>query len=212
MGSVLITSRLGEDYRGDLEQVMSFNTEQNYVENAIRYCMQDFRVPEIFTENGFLRVRFELFSIAHTLFLIDRTAMEEDILAGTIVCVRDGRAARSVLHVAIAEDYINQGPVTSPRLVWDLLRHVIASASHISGIKNLELVYGNFLGKGRSKLVNIPVMRALNRNSQKQHTSSECPDASITCYVDQRCFDCPQQFISTTRERMMNRADSRSGH
>ena len=201
MGTILITSRLGEDYRGDLERVMFFNPKQQYAENAIRSCVEDYGIPEIVTENGYLRIRLESFSIAQTLFLIDRTDLE-DSLAGVIVYVRDGTDDLLILHVAIAEDYILRGPIITARLVWDLLRHVIESASRISGIKNIKLVYSNFLGKGKSKMTSIPVSRHLP-NIESQHQASECPDSSITCYEYQRCCDCPQKFISKTRSRLM---------
>ncbi len=188
---------------------MFFNPKQNYAENAIRNCVQHYGVPEIITDNGYLRIWFESFSIAQTLFLIDRTE-SEDILAGMIVYVRDGVEDMSVLHVAIAANYIQQGPVITARLVWDLLRHVIESASHISGVKNIKLVYGNFLGKGKSKLQSIPVIKQVHRKEPDKHTTGECPDTSITCYEYQRCFHCPQKFISKTRDRLINQVDSSS--
>ena len=203
MGTILITSRLGEDFREDLEQVMFFNPKQDYAENAIRNCVQHYGIPEIITENGFLRIWFESFSIAQTLFLVDRTE-SEDILAGMIVYIRD-RDDMSVLHVAIAENYLLKGPITTARLVWDLLRHVIESASHISGVKNVKLVYGNFLGKGESKLINIPVVRDIKIKQQLKYKAAACPDESITCYEYQRCFNCPQKFISKTRDQLTNK-------
>ena len=209
MGTILITSRLGEDYRGDLERVMFFNPKQQYAENAIRSCVEDYGIPEITTENGYLRIRLESFSIAQSLFLIDRTE-SEDILAGIIVYVRDGVEDMSVLHVAIAANYIQQGPVTTARLVWDLLRHVIESASRISGIKNIKLVYSSFLGKGKSNMASIPVSKHLPNRIESQHQPNECPDSSITCYEYQRCLDCPQKFISKTRGRLMTRVDTSS--
>ena len=209
MGTILITSRLGEDYRGDLERVMFFNPKQQYAENAIRSCVEDYGIPEIITENGYLRIRLESFSIAQTLFLIDRTDLE-DTLAGVIVYVRDGTDDLLILHVAIAEDYISRGPIITARLIWDLLRHVIESASRISGIKNIKLIYSNFLGKGKSKMASIPVSRHLPNRVESQLQPSECPDSSITCYEYQRCLDCPQKFISKTRGRLMARVNSSS--
>ena len=181
MGTILITSRLGEDYRGDLEQVMFFNPKQNYAEKAIRNCVQHYGVPEIITENGYLRIRLESFSTAQTLFLIDRTELE-DILAGTIVYVRDGIEDMSVLHVAIAESYIMKGPVTTARLAWDLLRHVIESASRISGVKNIKLLYCNFLGKGKSRPTSIPIRKHMIKSINNDLKPSDCPDSTITCY------------------------------
>ena len=210
MGTILITSRLGEDFREDLEQVMFFNPKQNYAENAIRNCVQHYGVPEIITENGYLRIRLELFSIAQTLFLIDRTE-SDDILAGMIVYVRDSMEDMSILHVAIAESYIRLGPIITARLILDLLSHVIESSSHISGIKNIKLVYGNFLGKGKSKLISIPVVRKARRNNLSKNKSGKYPNESITCYDYQRFFDCPQRVISKTRNHIITRATTNIG-
>jgi len=209
MGTILITSRLGEDYRGDLERVMFFNPKQQYAENAIRSCVEDYGIPEIITENGYLRIRLELFSIAQTLFLVERTELQ-DTLAGVIVYVRDGTEDLAILHVAIAEDYISRGPIITARLIWDLLRHVIESASRISGIKNIKLVYSNHLGKGKSKMTSIPVNRHQPNRIESQLHPSDCPDSSITCYEYQRCFDCPQKFISKTRGHLMARVKTSS--
>ena len=209
MGTILITSRLGEDYIGDLERVMFFNPKQQYAENAIRNCVENYGIPEIITENGYLRIRLKSFSIAQTLYLIDRTDLE-DTLAGAIVYVRDGTDDLSILHVAIAEEYILRGPVITARLIWDLLRHVIESASRISGIKNINLVYSNFLGKGKNKLTSIPINRHTAGRIDNQLQPSECPDSTITCFEYQRCFDCPQKSISKTRGRLMTRVDTSS--
>jgi len=210
MGTILITSRLGEDYRGDLERVMFFNPKQQYAENAIRSCVEDYGIPEIITENGYLRINLESFSRAQALFSIDRTE-SEDILAGIIVYVRDSVDDISILHVAIAESYIHLGPIITARLIWDLLSHVIESASHISGIKNIKLVYGNFLGKGKSKFVSIPVIRQAKRNNLGKKISGKYPNESITCYDYQRFFDCPQRVISKSRNHITTRATTNIG-
>jgi hypothetical protein len=209
MGTILITSRLGKDYIGDLERVLFFNPKQQYAAHAIRSCVEDYGIPEIVTENGYLRIRLKSFSIAQTLFLIDRTDLA-DILAGAIVYVRDGTDELSILHVAIAEDYISRGPIITARLVWDLLRHVIESASRIRGIKNIKLVYSNFLGKGGSKMGSIPINRHLTNSIERQLQPSKCPDSSITCFEYQRCFECPKKFITKTRGRLMAGVNTRS--
>jgi len=193
MGTILITSRLNEEFHEDLEQVLFFNPQQHKAETGIRDCVERFGVPEITTENGFLRINVESFSGSQSLFSIDRTE-SEDILAGVIMYVRDTHEDISVLHIAVAENYILKGQITTARLVWDLLRHVVESASHIKGVRNVKLIYGKTLGKTRGIIDNIPVTSP--KSVIARDKSGHCPDEAITCFEYQRCFDCPQEFIS----------------
>lgn len=199
MGTILITSRLGDDYREDLEQVLFFNPKQRDAEAGIRSSVESYGVPEITTENGYLRIRLNPLTLAQTLFSIDRTE-SGDILAGALVYVRDAVDDLSVLHIAIARDYLQKGPVTSARLVWSLLRHVTESAARIGGVRNVRLIYGKYLGKGKDINNNIPVTRPVKKSTKQVfHDPAECPDEAITCYEYQRCYDCPQKIISKAR-------------
>lgn len=193
MGTILITSRLNEEFREDLEQTLFFNPQQHKAEMGIRDCVERFGVPEISTENGFLRINVAAYPGSQALFSIDRTE-SEDILTGVIVYVRDTHEDISILHIAVAENYILKGQIPTARLVWDLLRHVVESASHINGVQNVKFVYGKSLGKTRGLIDNIPVLNLKNSVSQEQ--SGHSPDEAITCFEYQRCFNCPQEFIS----------------
>jgi hypothetical protein len=156
MGTILITSRLNEEFHDDLEQVLFFNPQQHKAEKGIRDCVERFGVPVISMENGHLRINVGAIPGSQTLFSIDRTE-SEDILAGVIVYVRNTYADISILHIAVAENYMLKGKILTARLVWDLLRHVVDSASHINGIQNVKLIYGPELGKTRGIIDNIPV-------------------------------------------------------
>ncbi|MFV2033166.1 MAG: hypothetical protein ACC663_11775 [Gammaproteobacteria bacterium] len=198
MGTILITSRLGEDFREDLEQAMFFNQKQYKAEAGIRNCVERYGIPEITTENGYLRIRVNAFSVTQTLFAIDRTE-SEDILSGVIVYVRDTADNILVLHIAIAGNSAITGPVKTARLVLDLLHQVIDSASRINGVENVKLVYDMASGKGKDSFRNIPVSRRMRRHrTEKIH--NPCPDESVTCFEYQRCFDCPRNFISKNRK------------
>ncbi|GMQ83271.1 MAG: hypothetical protein BMS9Abin06_0004 [Gammaproteobacteria bacterium] len=174
MGAILITSKLGENFREDLEQMMFFNEEQYKAEAGIRNCVERYGVPEITTENGYLRIRVNAFSITQALFAIDRTE-SEDILSGVIVYVRDTVDNISILHIAIAENSALTGPVKTARLILDLLHQVIDSASRINGVKNVKLVYGMASDNGKGSFRNIPVSRRSCRH-RTEKINNQCPD------------------------------------
>lgn len=202
MGTILITSRLTEEFREDLEQTLFFNPQQHKAERGIRDCVERFGVPELSMQNGLLRINVGAFPDSQALFLIDRTETE-DILAGVIVYVRDTHEDITILHIAVAENYILKGQIPTARLVWDLLRHVVESASHITGVRNVKIIYGKSLGKTSGIIENIPVTTPKDPDTPKK--SVDCPDEALTCFEYQRCFDCTRDFISKTHEPLLQK-------
>jgi hypothetical protein len=206
MGTILITSRLGSEYHGDLELVLFFNPKQHKAEAGILNSIELYGVPEIMTENGYFRIRINPFTVAQTLFSIDRTSTD-DVLAGALVYVRDAIDDLSVLHIAIASNYSLKGPITSARLLWGLLHQVTEAAARISGVRNVKLVYGKYLGKGKDIINNIPVTRRVKKTLKPVLINpAKCPDEAITCYEYQRCYASPQKIISKTRGPIIQKA------
>lgn len=158
MGTILITSRIGENYREDLEQLMFFNPGQHTAEAAIRMSIEHYGAPEIMTQNSCLRIRLNSAMIAQSLYLIERTP-SEDLLGGVLVYLRDSMDSLSVLHIAISAQYLLSGRITSARVVWELLRQVIDSASRIKGINNIKLIYCRSSHKRKTVTDNITCLQ-----------------------------------------------------
>lgn len=189
MGTIVITSRLGEDFREDLEQVLFFNPEQRKAIADIEHCVQHYGVPEITNENGFLRISLNSYSVAQTLYSIDRCEAG-DTLAGVIVFVRNTHEDISILFVAIAKNYILRGSITTARLVWDLVHQIMESAARISGVRNVKLACACSAGKNRATITSIPINKQARKHTVTKFESGSCPDETITCFEYQRCFNC----------------------
>lgn len=181
MGTILITSRIGEHYREELEQLMFFNPGQCTAEAGIRSSIEGYGVPEITTDNGCLRIRLNSLLTAQTLFLIDRNPAEHS-LAGVLVYIRENIESLSVLHLAVSSQHQQQGRVTSARIIWELLRQVIDTASRVKGINNIKLIYCRSTRRGRTTADKIHVRRAADRTGTAlSRNTTVCADESGNC-------------------------------
>lgn len=199
MGTIVITSRLDEDFREDLEQILFFNPKQHQATSGIKHCVEHYGLPEITNEQGYLRIRLNSTSLAQTLYCVDRTE-SKDSLAGVIVFMRNNIEDMSILYIAIAKNQILRGPIITARLAWDLVHQVIESASFISGVKNVRLDYTGSVGKNRMNITSIPVNRHRHKQPMIKQQSENCPDEAITCYEYQRCFNCKNKGIMKIRK------------
>ena len=201
MGTIVITSRLGEEFREDLEQILFFNPEQHKAIVDIEHCVKHYGVPEITNVNGYLRINLNSYSVAQTLYSIDR-GENGDTLAGVIVFVRNTHEDISVLFVAIAKNYILRGSITTARLVWDLVHQIIESAARISGVRNVKLACVSSAGKKRAAITCVPINKRTRKHTVTKFQSGSCPDETITCYEYQRCFNCANKGAVKTRKSL----------
>ena len=203
MGTIVITSRLGEDFREDLEDLLFFNPNQHKTAADIKHCVEHYGVPEITNEHGYLRIRLDSYSVAQTLYSIDRTE-SRDSLAGVIIFVRNNIEDISILYIAIAKNQILRGPIITARLAWDLLHQVIESATLISGVRNVKLPYAGSAGKSRTAITSVPISRRVHKHPVINGQSGLCPDEAITCYEYQRCFNCKNIGVVKNRKVLIH--------
>ena len=162
MGTIVITSRLSEDFREDLEDVLFFNPKQHKAAADIKHFVEHYGVPEIINEHGYLRISLDSY-VAQALYSIDRTKTK-DSLAGVIVFVRKNIENISILYIAIAKNQILRGPIITARLAWDLVHQVIESARLIGGVRKVNLPYVFSTGKSRTAITSVPV-REMKKNN-----------------------------------------------
>ena len=194
MGTIVITSRLGEDFREDLEEVLFFNPKQHKAAADIKHCVKHYGVPEITNEHGYLRISLDSYFVAQTLYSIDRTETK-DSLAGVIVFVRNNIEDISILYIAIAKNQILRGPIITARLAWDLVHQVIVSATLIRGVRNVKLAYAGSATKSRAAITSVPIRHRVYKHPVIKDQSVLCPDEAITCYEYQRCFNCKNKGV-----------------
>src|ERR1700682_1665382 len=85
-GSIGITSKLPVDQRTALEQLLFFNVNQHRVRVGIQQSIDTYGVPEIYEQDGGLRVRVGDIAGVQTLFAISDIGRP----VGVAVFVRSG--------------------------------------------------------------------------------------------------------------------------
>src|SRR5271154_1598519 len=96
-GSIGITSKLPVDQRVALEQLLFFNVNQHRVRVGILQSIETYGVPEIFEQDGGLRVRVGDIEGVQTLFAISDLGTP----VGVAVFVRSAHERFAVLHLGV---------------------------------------------------------------------------------------------------------------
>src|ERR1700692_4763884 len=104
-GSIGITSRFPVDQRAALEQLLFFNVNQHRVRVGIQQSIETYGVPEIYEQDGDLRVRVGDIAGVQTLLAI--SAMGRPL--GVAVFVRAAHERFAVLHRGV-EPRLNETP------------------------------------------------------------------------------------------------------
>ncbi len=73
--SIGITSKLPANQRAALEQLLFFNVNQHRVRDGIQQSIETYGVPEIYEQDGGLRVRVGDIAGVQTLFAISRSSI-----------------------------------------------------------------------------------------------------------------------------------------
>src|ERR1700722_5893662 len=95
--SIGITSKLPADQRAALEQLLFFNVNQHRVRVGIQQSIETYGVPEIYEQDGGLRVRVGDIAGVQTLFAV--TDIGRPI--GVAVFVRSAHERFAVLHLGV---------------------------------------------------------------------------------------------------------------
>ena len=134
--SISITSKLASQQRPALEQLLFFNVNQHRVRTGIQQSIDTYGVPEIYEEDGGLRVRVGDIEGVQTLFAVS----EEGKPMGVAVFVRSAHERFAVLHLggdskpALTADL-------STRVLLKLMHEIRSTARRTRGVDRIELVY-----------------------------------------------------------------------
>lgn len=135
-GTIGITSKLPVDQRAALEQLLFFNVNQHRVRVGIQQSIDTYGVPEIYEEEGSLRVRVGDVAGVQTLFAVSDMGRP----LGVAVFVRAAHERFAVLHLGV-EPRLNATPEVNTRVLLKLMHEIRSTARRTRGVDCIELVY-----------------------------------------------------------------------
>jgi hypothetical protein len=134
--SIGITCKLPIEQRAALEQLLFFNVNQHRVRLGIQQSIETYGVPEIYEQDGVLRIRVGDIEGVQTLFAISATGRP----LGVAVFVRLARERFVVLHLGV-EPHVAATPEINSRVLLKLMHEIRGAARRTRGVDRIELVY-----------------------------------------------------------------------
>jgi hypothetical protein len=135
-GSIGITSKLPADQRTALEQLLFFNVNQHRVRLGIQQSIETYGVPEIFEQDGGLRIRVGDIDGVQTLFAVSDMGRP----VGVAVFVRSAHERFAVLHLVL-EPHLSLTPDLNTRVLLKLMHEIRGAARRTHGVDRIEFVY-----------------------------------------------------------------------
>ena len=133
-GSIGITSKLPANQRAALEQLLFFNVNQHRVRVGIQQSIETYGVPEIYEQDGDLRVRVGDIADVQTLFAISDLGRP----LGVAVFVRSAHERFAVLHLGVEPRLSHE---VNTRVLLKLMHEIRSAARRTHGVDRIELVY-----------------------------------------------------------------------
>ena len=119
-----------------LEQLLFFNTNQHRVRQGIEQSIEAYGTPEIYEQDGGLRVRVGDIAGVQTLFAISNLAAP----LGVAVFVRSAHECFAVLHLVI-DPRLNSTPDGNTRVLLRLMHEIRSAARCTRGVDRIEIAY-----------------------------------------------------------------------
>ena len=134
--SIDITSKLSAEHRPALEQLLFFNVNQHRVRVGIQQSIDTYGVPEIYEQDGGLRIRVGDVEGVQTLFAIS----DEGRPLGVAVFVRSAHERFAVLHLGV-DPRLSIAADLSTRVLLKLMHEIRSTARRTRGVDCIELAY-----------------------------------------------------------------------
>lgn len=134
--SIGITSKLAVEQRAALEHLLFFNVNQHRVRLGIQQSIETYGVPEIYEQDGGLRVRVGDIDGVQTLFAVSDSGRP----LGVAVFVRLAHERFVVLHLGVEPRLRSTMDVNTPVLL-KLMHEIRSTARRTRGVDRIELVY-----------------------------------------------------------------------
>ena len=133
-GSIELTSKLPVDHRAALEQLLFFNVNQHRVRHGIEQSIETYGVPEIYEQDGALRVRVGDIDGVQTLYALSQAGRP----VGVAVFVRSAREKFTVLQLGVEPRLSTE---MNTRVLLKLMHEIRSAARRTRGVDCIELVY-----------------------------------------------------------------------
>ncbi len=137
--NLVFSSRVPNDCRSALEDLLFFNPQQHRVRDGILNSLAQFGHPRLEETHDGLSVRVGD-NEAQTLFAYDRDRRGRDPV-GVVVFVRTAPTDIAVMHVAVHPDYALQGRRGGVGLGVTLVEKVREIAARIVGVQRVVFFY-----------------------------------------------------------------------
>jgi hypothetical protein len=138
MGSAIeITSRLAAEQRPALEQLLFFNVNQHRVRLGIQQSIDTYGVPELYEQDGGLRIRVGDIAGVQTLFAVSDLGRP----VGVAVFVRPAHERFVVLHVGVEPRWGASPAYVNTLVLLKLMHEIRRAARRTRGVACIELVY-----------------------------------------------------------------------
>jgi hypothetical protein len=138
--SIGITSKLAAEQRPALEQLLFFNVNQHRVRVGIQQSIDTYGVPEIYEQDGGLRIRVGDIAGVQTLFAVS----DDGRPVGVAVFVRAAHERFAVLHLGV-DPRLSRTADLSTRVLLKLMHEIRSTARRTRGVDCIELVYKGFV-------------------------------------------------------------------
>lgn len=132
----MITSKLSIQQRPALEQLLFFNANQHRVRVGIEQSIAAYGVPEIYEQDGSLRIRVGDIEGVQTLFAVTGSGRP----LGVAVFLRSADERFVVLHLGVEPRFGGPLDVNTPVLLR-LMHEIRSAARRTRGVQRIELVY-----------------------------------------------------------------------
>jgi hypothetical protein len=138
MGSAIeITSRLAAEQRPALEQLLFFNVNQHRVRLGIQQSIDTYGVPELYEQDGGLRIRVGEIAGVQTLFAVADLGRP----VGVAVFVRAAHERFAVLHLGVEPRWGASPADVNTLVLLKLMHEIRRAARRTRGVDCIELVY-----------------------------------------------------------------------
>jgi len=134
------TSVLGSEYLEDLERLLFFNPQQNKTITGISESIADYGVPNVYVDQGRLRIRLENLPGAQTVFVLEDSS-NTPVLVGVMIYSRIDLENLVLLHIAVREEYSRFGSRADVGLVNKMMGQMRVIARKLNGVRSIHLKY-----------------------------------------------------------------------
>ncbi len=138
---IIFSSRIGKEYKDNLEELLFFNPQQIKIQSKLIEIIEKYGSPKILVEDNFLHVIIEGLQDVQTLYAFAKES-DTNYLVGVMIYLRINTEVILVLHLGVSESFSNVGEHSNQMLVAKLLLRLKEIAKKIKGIESIEVLYG----------------------------------------------------------------------